>query len=112
MKNLRICTYASGTTYYSLNDAMVDAAYEKIKAAMVAYKEYGNDKESVVTVEWETGEKTFRLRDMFTAEITAMGDTEDAVILALNARDARLKKMADAAEAASNPDKAAAPAAS
>ncbi len=88
------------------DDTKADAAYAKIKAALEAHREYGNDKDKTVSIETDTGEITFRLGSaigggLAAVEIEALDDRMEAVVREFNAWKKRFKDK-DVAEESSS----------
>lgn len=97
MKAIIVETGYHRTTYYIRDDAKADAAYQKLKAALETYREFGNDTAKAVSIDTDSGQATFRLGaigGLATVTVEAMDEANAATIHELKAWHARFKDEA------------------
>lgn len=65
-----------GAEYVIHRDDLADAAYERLRASMATYKEFGNDRELTVEIELDHGKATIRLAELASVTIDTMYDPD------------------------------------
>lgn len=81
MKEIQV-DYAGGLSLSTRNfrfidDGLADVAYKKIRDAMAYHREYGNDKDATIEIDFGLGKASLKISGLCNVVVMAFGSDED-----------------------------------
>lgn len=86
-------------THAFLDDAKAQEAYDKLQAAMAAFRPYGNDKDATVSFSDNSGTATVRIDAVASVVIDGDDESLDAIVRADAERVKRMQTIRDSISA-------------